>query len=63
MRNDSKEICLPVFSVSSYGMGKDVHSLTLSIRHFFCRRYGLVNITEKRVINRKGNRFVLKTHD
>ena len=41
MRDDSAEILFQSFLqkalVSSSGMGRDVHSLTLSIQHFLCR--------------------------
>ena len=41
MRDDSAETLLQPFLqealVSSSGMGRDVHSLMLSIQHFFCR--------------------------
>ena len=41
MRDDSAEILFQSFlqeaHVSSSGMGKDVHSLMLSIQHFLCR--------------------------
>ena len=41
MRDDSAEILFQSFLqgalVNSYGMGRDVHSLLLSIQHFLCR--------------------------
>ena len=41
MRDDSAEVLFQSFLqealVSGSGMGRDVHSLTLSIQHFLCR--------------------------
>ena len=41
MTDESAQIVFPPFLqealVSSFGVGKDVHSLTLSIQHFLCR--------------------------
>ena len=57
MRDDSAEILFQAFLqktlVSSSGMGRDVHSLMLSIQHFLCRprhrcSWGLVGTKKER---------------
>ena len=47
VRDDSAEIFFQSFLqealLSSFGMGRDVHSLMLSIQHFLCSAQGALN--------------------